>query len=87
MDDAAVDLITASGDTKCKNIPAASAATLSVTIEAEATNIKSTASLETVMEVLPRQAGTSTHINIEASPPTVDGAEVQGVHQLTEVQK
>jgi hypothetical protein len=75
---AAVDLVTESGDTKCKNIPRAIAATLSLTIEAAATNIKSAASSETVVEVLPRQAGTSTQINPEASPATVDGAEVQG---------
>jgi hypothetical protein len=78
MGDAAVDLVTASGDTKCKNIPAASAATISLTTEAAATHIKSAASSATVMEMLPSPAGASTQINPEASPPTVDGAEVQG---------
>jgi hypothetical protein len=67
MDDAVVDLVTA-GDTKYKNIPAAIAATLSLTIEAAATNIKSAASSATVMEVLPRPEGASTQINPEASP-------------------
>jgi hypothetical protein len=56
MDDAAVYLVTASGDTKCKNIPTASAATISLTTEAAATHIKSAASSATVMEVSPRQA-------------------------------
>jgi hypothetical protein len=77
MDDAAVGLVTASGDKKCKNIPAASAATLYLTIEAAATHIKSAASLAMAMEVLPRPAGTSIHINPEASPPTVNGSEVE----------
>jgi hypothetical protein len=76
MDDAAIDLVTASGDTKCKNIPAASAATISLTTEAEATHIKSAASM--FMEVLPRPAGAITQINLEAIPPTVDGSKVQG---------
>jgi hypothetical protein len=65
-------------DAACKHIPAASAATIYLTTEAAATHIKSAASSETVVEVLPRTAGASTHINPESSPPTVDGAEVQG---------
>jgi hypothetical protein len=68
MDDAAVGLITASGDKKCKKIPAASAETLYLTIEAAATNINSASRLATAMEVLPRPAGTSAQINPEASP-------------------
>jgi hypothetical protein len=52
--------------------------TPSDTTEAAGANIKSTASSATVMEVLPRPAGASTQINMEACPPTLNGAEVQG---------
>jgi hypothetical protein len=53
-------------------------ATPSDTTEAAGTQIKSAASSETVMEVLPRPAGASTHINMKACPPALDSAEVQG---------
>jgi hypothetical protein len=44
MDDDSVDLVAASGDTKCKNISAASAPTLFFTIEAAATKHNAVAS-------------------------------------------
>jgi hypothetical protein len=46
--------------------------------DAAGTQIKSAASSATIVEVLPRPAGANTQINLEAGPPTVDGAEVQG---------
>jgi hypothetical protein len=79
MDDADVDLVTASGDTKRKNIPAASKSTIYLPTEATATHIKSAASSSTVMEVLSRPEGAGTQLNLEASPPTVDGADVKGL--------
>jgi hypothetical protein len=48
MDDDAVGLVTVSGDTNCNIIPAASALTLSLTIEAEATQINAADSSATV---------------------------------------
>jgi hypothetical protein len=78
MDNDDAGLVTASGDTICKIIPAASAPTLYLTIEIAATKINSAVSSATVMEVLPRSVGASTKINPEAIPPTDDGAEVEG---------
>jgi hypothetical protein len=78
MDDSAIGLVTSSGDTTCRIIPAASAPTLILTIEVAATNINSVASSATATEVLPRPEGKSTQINPEASPPTDDGADVEG---------
>jgi hypothetical protein len=75
---AAVGLVTASGDTKCKIITAASEPTLSLTIEAAATKNNTAASSATTMEVLPRPAVMSTQINPEASPQTDDRAVVEG---------
>jgi hypothetical protein len=79
VDDAAVYLVTASGDNTCKYIPAASAATIFLTTEATGTHIKSAASSATVTEVLPRPAGASKQIGLKAGPPTVHGATVMEV--------
>jgi hypothetical protein len=49
MDDAVIDLVTASGATKLKNIPGSSAEIITLTTEAAATHIKSAASSATAM--------------------------------------
>jgi hypothetical protein len=72
MDDAAVGVGTASGDTNCKIIPAASASTLSLTIEAGATP------KDTRHKIIPvATSADESQKNITVANPLADGTTIR----------